>query len=355
MHFTRRSALKIGLAGVLMTQGAVVSAGCAQDLSFDSWRRNFESDILARMEAAGVVGASVAITSRNEALRYAASFGFADLGTGRKLTVHTPMHTASISKLFTATALVQLFERAGHDLHADVNDFIDFPVTNPHHPHVPITPHHLITHTSSISDEGNQIDSFPGDPTQNLADLLRNYLVAGGRAYSPTTSFLAAEPGTSWSYSNMGVALAGYVVESVSNQSFSSYVAENFFQPIGIQNAHWYIRDFAPDVLAKPYRLENREFLELPQQGYPDVPAGMLRCSINDLAKSLHAMLGQETGAKSILSPETVRKMLSRQVDRKIYPYQGLGWTQEETRKRKVVGHTGSDVGASNIDRKSVV
>lgn len=41
--------------------------------------------------------------------------------------------------------------------------------------------------------------------------------------------------------------------------------------------------------------------------------------------------------------------MLRRQVDPKIYPYQGLGWTEEESASRKVVGHTGSDNGASNI------
>ncbi len=170
----------------------------------------------------------------------------------------------------------------------------------------------------------------------------------GGSAYSPK-SFLKGKPGTKWDYSNIAIALAGYIVQHVSKQEFPAYVAANVLEPLGILNAHWYLRDFAPDVLATPYQYEKGEFVALPQQGYPDVPAGMLRCSASDLAKALHAMLGQETGSKAILSQAAVRNMLRRQVDRKIYPYQGLCWTEEETATRKAVGHTGSDNGALNM------
>ncbi|NHZ66397.1 serine hydrolase domain-containing protein [Massilia genomosp. 1] len=349
MFLSRRSLIKMGLAGVLAPQASLGLATEGKSGSFETWRRDFEAGVPARMKAAKVVGASFAITSESKAVRYAASFGFADLHSQRKMTVQAPMHLASVSKLFTASALVQLFERRGYDLHDDVNEFIDFPVRNPNHPRVAITPHHLITHTSSISDEGHGDLSGEGDPTQSLSSFLKDYLVQGGRAYSPDTSFLKSGPGAKWDYSNVGAALAGYVVEAVSKQSFSSYVEENILSPLRITNAHWYLKEFAADVLAKPYRFENDAFVELPQDGYPDVPAGMLRCSVSDLAKSLHAMLEQQRVRNAILSPNAVREMLRRQVDRKIYPYQGLGWTGEETKKRKVVGHTGTDNGASNM------
>lgn len=327
--------------------------------TFDAWRSDFEADVAGRLEAAGVAGAAVAITSPDTAVRYVAAFGSADRATERALTVETPMHLASVSKLFTATALVQLFEDRGLDLHADVDEFLDFSVRNPRHGRIPITAQQLITHTSSISDEGHGDVSFPGDPTQSLADFLRNYLAKGGDAYNPKTSFSRAKPGTAWDYCNVGAALAGYVVERVSGQSFDAYVREHLFERLGVTNAHWYLRDFAPDVLAKPYTFENGAFTELPQQGYPDVPAGMLRCSVTDLATSLNAMIGQAGDDRAILSSRAAKQMLRRQVDRKIYPYQGLGWTSEEAR-RKVVGHTGSDNGASNMvalttDRRQAV
>ncbi|WP_164753703.1 MULTISPECIES: serine hydrolase domain-containing protein [unclassified Mesorhizobium] len=188
-----------------------------------------------------------------------------------------------------------------------------------------------------------------GDPTESLPDFLRDYLLKGGETYSPDRSFSKFKPGRKWDYSNVAVALAGYVVECVSKQSFSSYVETNIFAPLGIRDAHWYLKEFAPNVLAKPYRFEKGTYVELPQEGYPDVPAGMLRCSANNLATMLRAMLGGETGAREILSPRSVAEMLRRQVDRKIYSYQGLGWTEEEIRNQKVIGHTGSDNGASNM------
>jgi CubicO group peptidase (beta-lactamase class C family) len=349
MNSTRRFLLKMGLAGLLLPEGSLVMARDNQHPSFESWRRDFEASVPERMKAANVVGVSVAISSRDKAVCYAASFGFADLKEQRKLTADTPIHLASVSKLFTASALVQLFERKGCDLHDDINEFIDFPVRNPHHPHLSITPHQLLTHTSSISDKGYGDVSFEGDPQQNLPSFLRDYLVNGGGAYSPKTSFLKAKPGTKWDYSNVAIALAGYVVESLSKQSFSSYVEDNVLEPLGIRNAHWFLKQFAPDVLAKPYAFVNGKFVELPQQGYPDVPAGMLRCSASDLAKSLHAMLGWETGRKAILSPRAIAEMLRRQVGPKIIPFQGLGWIEEEINGDKFVGHSGSDIGASNM------
>ncbi|WP_454817378.1 serine hydrolase domain-containing protein [Labrys neptuniae] len=349
MISTRRSLLKMGLAGLLIPQGYLALADDKPNKSFDAWRLDFEASIPARMKAANVSGVAVAITGRGHSTRYKAAFGFADLKQDRKLTVDTPLHLASVSKLVTASALVQLFERRGYNLDHDVNKFIDFPVRNPHHSNLPITPRQLLTHTSSISDEGYEDFSSEGDPTQSLSSFLKDYLVEGGRAYSPDKSFLKAKPGRKWDYSNIAIALAGYVVEHVSKRSFSSYTEANIFEPLGIRNAHWYLKEFKPDVLAKPYRFENSAFVELPQEGYPDVPAGMLRCSVADLATILHAMLGGKTDGHLILSPRAVSAMLRRQVDPKITPYQGLGWVSEEIDGRSFVGHSGRDTGATNM------
>lgn len=349
MVSTRRSLLKMGFAGLLIPAGFTSCAPEMQPQSFETWRRDFEAGLPARMRAASVAGVAVAIASRDSSTHYTAAFGFADLNQQRKFTVDTPSHLASVSKLFTASALVQLFEREGHNLHDDINGFIDLSVRNPHHPKVPITPHQLLTHTSSISDDGYADTSLVGDPIQSLSSFLRDYLPEGGSTYSPDTSFLRAKPGAKWSYSNVAVALAGYVVERVSKQSFSSYVEDNIFEPLGIRNAHWYLKEFASGVLAKPYAIEKDNLVELPQEGYPDVPAGMLRCSVTDLATTLRAMLGGEIGDRAILSPRAVEAMLHRQVDPTIVHYQGLGWTEEQISGRAFIGHSGRDTGATNM------
>lgn len=350
MTFTRRTMFKMATAGLLVP--AALSACAAKEPSnaFDDWRRDFEAGVPTRMKQSGIAGLAVGVVPRDSANRYTAAFGLADVKSGRQMTVDTPVHLASVSKLFTATALVQLFDERGHDLDGDISGFIDFPVKNPHHPRDPITPRQLITHTSSISDEGyeNQYETQgTGDPTEGLSSFLRDLLSEGGRTYTPMDTFLHGKPGTEWSYSNVGVALAGYVVERVSERPFASYVEDRVLGPLGIHNAHWYLREFGPDVIATPYTFEKGDFVALPQEGYRDFPAGMLRCSVADLATSLRAMQGG--GETAILSPRAVTAMLDRQVDPSIVHYQGLGWTEETIDGAALVGHSGVDVGATNM------
>jgi CubicO group peptidase (beta-lactamase class C family) len=342
------------LAGLLLSHGGSYAlAGETQAKSFETWRTGFEAGIPARMAAGKVSGAAITITSKYSSTPYIAAFGFADLKQGRNFTVDTPTHLASISKLFTASALVQLFDRQGLSLHDDVNDYIEFSVRNPNHPDVPITPFQLLTHTSGISDteydDEEDLIITHKDPTQSLSSFLQSYLVPGGHFYSQKKSFYDWQAGSQWNYSNVGMALAGHIVETVSNQDFSSYTESNIFEPLGIHNAHWYLRDFAPNVLAKPYEFEDGKFRELPQEGYPDVPAGMLRCCIADFSKMLHAMIGGDPGECAILSPSDVDAMLRPQVDPSIIPYQGLGWISEPVNGKNFVGHSGSDDGALNL------
>lgn len=348
MITTRRSMIQAGAAFLV---GLRASSALAKPIDnghrFEGWRKRFEETLPSRMAEAQVPGLAVAIASRDSDWRYTAAFGYADISQQRKFFVDTPSHLASVSKLFTASALVQLFDRKGLGINDDLNRFIDFSVRNPHHPDVPITVRHLLTHTSSISDEGYKGFSTVGDSNQSLSSFVHDYLSPGGPAYAAETSFLQDRPGTRWSYSNVAIALAGYIIESVSGQSFPSYIQENIFEPLGLHNAKWILRDFGPDIVAKPYRLVDGKLREQPHQGYPDVPAGMLRCSVTDLAKAVHAMLNKKPGQNPVLSPRMVDLMLTRQVDPGIRPYQGLGWCAERINNQLLVGHYGGDAGAS--------
>ena len=355
MISTRRSVLKAGLAGLVVAQGSIAQGSAAfaatsQKQTFDQWLHDFEASVPARLAAAHVAGVEVTIVSKNAPTPYAAAFGYADIAANRTLTPATPMHLASVSKLFTASALVQLFDHCGLDRHDDVNSFIDFPVRNPAYPDLPITPHQLVTHTSSVSDDNYVGFDTVGDPTQSLSDFLRAYLVPGGKHYSPKKSYLPKhKPGTYFSYSDVGMALVGYIVECVSGQDFAAYTQANVLEPLGITDAHWYLREFAPGVLAVPYEYKNGALAALPQMSYPDVPAGALRCSVADLATSLRAMIGGAIGTPPILSPADVAEMLRPQVSPKIVPYQGLGWVQEVVSGHPYVGHSGSDIGFANM------
>ena len=348
MAITRRALLGMGLAGLAALPCAFAMEATVSTAPFDSWRRGFQSGLSARMRAAGIPGVAVAIASTTSA-HYSAAFGFADIAERRRLGVDTPMHLASVSKLVTSLGVVRLFERHGYDLHQDVNHFLDFSVRNPRHPDRPITVHQLLTHTSSISDEGYGDITVPGDSPQPLGEFLKSYLVRGGATYTPGGSFLNGAPGSRWTYSNVAMALAGHIVARIARRDFASCIEDDIFAPLGIRRAHWSIGRFAPGMLATPYEFDDGELVALPQQGYPDVPAGMLRCSVNDLATLLATLLGAPTCVPPIASPQGLRAMLQPQVDPSIASYQGLGWIAEEVNGRAVVGHSGSDPGASNM------
>lgn len=349
MISTRRHLIKAGLGGIFGSTVKLSFAENRKEQTFDSWRNGFERRISRRMEAAKVIGASVAIVSKDSGVPYVDAFGFADLAAKRKLNTYTPMHLASVSKLFTAAALVKVFDREGLNLHDDINDFIDSTVKNPHYPQLPITPFHLLTHTSSISDQGYEDISSEGDPTLSIADFLTSYLVDGGTLYEPEKSFHKAKPGTKWDYSNVAIALAGHVVECVSKKNFSAYTEEALFRPLGLRNAHWYLKEFSPDILAKPYEHIYGKYVELPQEGYPDVPAGMLRCSVDGLARFTAAMLGSSPKFPGFLSAQLTSEMLKRQISQNLVGYQGLGWIEEEINGKQFIGHSGRDTGASNM------
>ena len=85
--------------------------------------------------------------------------------------------------------------------------------------------------------------SFPGDLEQSLSDFLGDYLVKDGGTYAPKASFFKVDPRAKWEYSNVAIALAGYVVERVRKKILSTHVKKNILDPLSAENAHLYIRD----------------------------------------------------------------------------------------------------------------
>lgn len=349
MLSTRRTILKAGLGGLFVSKASLSFAAPQRAEAFAAWQQSFERKTIERMEEAKIVGASVVIVKQGASSPYMRAFGLANVEKKRRLTTETPMHLASVSKLFTAAALVQLFDRHKLSLHDDVNKFISFTVQNPHFPDVPITPHQLLTHTSSISDEGYEDMSTDGDPSQSIESFLKSYLTEAGQNYQAEDCYHKVKPGAFWDYSNVAIALAGHIIEAVSGQSFSACIDEIILRPLKIENAHWYLKEFNPDTLANPYEFIDGNYVELPQEGYPDVPAGMMRCSINDLATFIAAMIGSSEANQSFLSDELIDEMLRRQISTDIVSYQGLGWVEEEINGKSFVGHSGRDTGASNM------
>jgi CubicO group peptidase (beta-lactamase class C family) len=209
----------------------------------------------------------------------------------------------SISKLFTATAVMQLVEQGKLELDRDVNDYLDFaiPKTYPE----PVTLRQLLTHTGGFE------------------ETLKNLFVAHESDMRPLRTYLVNQmparifpPGKIPSYSNYGFTLAGYIVERVSGEKFERYVENHILKPLGMKNSTFdqpLPAQLAPQM-SKGYLNASKkprdfEFVQA-------APAGALTTTAADMTRFMLAFLqdGAVDGV-SILKPETVRQMETRQFE----------------------------------------
>jgi CubicO group peptidase (beta-lactamase class C family) len=219
-----------------------------------------DSKTLSRMldsiaESHSIVGLSVAIV-RPESLLFSYAHGQAQLGRAAAMTDTTYVRIASVSKVLTAVALLQLHEKGKFKLDDDVSKALGFTFRNPYFPDVPITYRHLLQHTSSLlSDEQQPVPYYVlwRDPAVALQDVLSK----NGKRYHDSVYYAlwAKEaPGTKFAYSNLGYALLGTLVEIHSGERFDQYCKTHIFKPSGLA-CSFNLQDIPPEKLAYPYRL----------------------------------------------------------------------------------------------------
>jgi len=255
--------------------------------------------LAAELHDRHIPGAVVVVVSDGEVL-LAKGYGYADLEARVPVDpARTLFRPGSVSKLFTWTAVMQLVEQGRLALDADVNTYLDFqiPATFPE----PITLAHLLTHTPGFEDQGQGL--FVLDPAR--LPTLGGYL----QANLPARVF---PPGQIGAYSNYGTALAGYIVERVSGQSFDAYVEEHIFAPLGMAQSTF--RQPLPPALAphmaQGYNYVNGGYVLGGFEYVSAYPAGSLSAPGLDLARFMLAHLqdGQYGGAR-ILSEAAARQM----------------------------------------------
>jgi CubicO group peptidase (beta-lactamase class C family) len=318
-----------------------------------SWSRDFENFVADGLATTNTPGMSVAMVRRGRTL-FSHGYGYADVETARRVTADTPFQIASVSKTVTATAMMMLWQDGCFRLDDPIAPHLDFTVAHPKFPDVPITFRHLFTHTSGISDGVYDALEFTQATTPPLRDFLASYLSAGGYLFDPAKSYLAGKPGTEWSYSNVAVALLGYLAGRVNRDPLDVVTQARLFAPLGLRNTAWRYAGIADERLALPYEFANARFHKLPHATYPDWPAGLLCTSANDFARFL-AIYTQDGSAqgRSFLKPETIATMFAPDpvLPSKDHPEirQGLIWRLRPWRNDHVASHNGGDAGAATV------
>jgi len=313
-----------------------------------------------RMAELQLVGAGVGVTTPDGSI-WVQGFGHADAEKGVAATADTLAMWASCSKVVTGVAALQVLAAHNLSLDAPIAPHLPFAVVNPAHPQTPITFRMLLTHTSSIlSDEKICNELYgPGDAKQSLGDFLKGYLVPGGRLFQPT-HYGASVPGSSWVYSNVGFSLLGYLVERNSGMPFNDYCQKYLFQPLGLKEASWFLRDLDPSHVAVQYGpVRAGESRVIRPYGWPGYPDGMLRCSARAMLRMLTALArgGRLDGAQ-LLAPPLLAEMFKPQA---LSPTQlkgrnplvstghGLVWRRMDVGGHHVWTHNGAGSGMTTL------
>lgn len=278
-----------------------------------------------------IAGAVISVVKDGKVL-FSKGYGYADV---EKKTPVKPDATlfrpGSISKLFTWTAVMQLSEQGKLDLDRDVNEYLDFKI--PEAFGKPITLKNIMTHTPGFEEQIK--DLFGGEKSPNLGEYVRDHIP--NRIYAP---------GTVPAYSNYGTALAGYIVERASGQSFEEYVTEHIFKPLGMTNSSFaqpLPASLVPDM-SNGYALASDK--PKPFEIVGPYPAGSLSSTAADMSKFMLAHLqGGKFGDAQILKPETAKLMHSRlfALDDAANAM-AYGFYEESRNGHRIIGHGGDTV-----------
>lgn len=304
--------------------------------------------ILDAMEQGHIPGVAAAIVKGDKVV-WAKGYGVADFELGTTVSLDTPFFLASISKVATATALMQLRDAGKFALDDNVNDALPFEIVNPFNKVSGVTYFQLLTHTAALQDNWDVMDPMylPGDSTWQLEEFHPEYWLRGGRFYHPIKNYFYWRPGSTYEYCNQGFSLLGLLGQNLAGMPFDDLCKQRIFEPLGMTHSSFRLVDFDPATLAMPYswNATTQQYVAQGHYGYPDWPAGTLRSSILDTARFQRAFINEgTTEGVQLLQAATVAEMLSVHV--RAPDPQGLCFYYvEPVNAGRVVGHDGGDPG----------
>ncbi|WP_163505825.1 serine hydrolase domain-containing protein [Fodinicola acaciae] len=281
--------------------------------------------ILDHCEAPGM---TIAIGAGDRVV-WTCGYGLADVAENRPMTAETVGPTGSDAKPYTAVAAMQLVERGIIGLDDPVNHYLDgWRIKNPYGDRE-ITLRDLLTHRSGLGTGMGNCDRVPPGP---LGEHLRKvFEEQRSDAYGGMLPFWGTKVDVNYQYSNVGIALVGYLVELLNPErlTFSDYVDRHIFQPLRMTSTAFPPAQHPDHVSAELLARRSTGYATLPglrcqlPPVYPaDYPAGTALTTPGDHVRFLLAMTAK--GGR-ILQPRTARRMLTPQAGRGPDPSATIG------------------------------
>ena len=350
------------LWSILLLLPDISSAQETRKGSTSNWE-DFDIKIRVLMRLCHFPSASICLI-KGETIFYSKTYGFSNFYKRKRASKETIYMVGSISKSIIATALMQLYEKGYFDLDDNVADYLPFDLRNPFFPNTNITFRMLLSHEASINDFGLRPSTVlpirvSAKHARNYSDIVENMVEPGGRWYSSRYWLKRYRPGDTACYSNLGMIIAGCLLEELSGMSVEEYCRKYIFEPLDMRHTTFDMQRLDRKKLAQPYTSVGKLFIPLPKYDFYLLdPAGGLYTTAEDLSHFLIAhMNGGVYNETRILNESTVRLMhtvqypestdliLGRMFAGKIELHHGLGWMKINFLGQELKGHSGGTIG----------
>jgi CubicO group peptidase (beta-lactamase class C family) len=288
---------------IALLGAAVLGTGCGEDspeANYEKVKAEIRALIQGGLLQTQVPGLSIALVDDQQVV-WSEGFGFADRNARIPATAQTVYEVGSISKLFTATAIMQQVEQGRAGLDQPIQELIPDFALRPRFPQsAPITLRNLLTHHAGIPEQfvGGYAETPP-----SLAESME----------SLREEFPAYPANELWAYSNTGLVVVGRAVETTSGDEFTEYMKQRILGPLGMTHSSFRLD---PDIAANMAKGES----PWPEEDLPPTsldsraPAGSLRSSVEDMSRFLRMLLAEgRSESGTILQPGSLQEMWRQQ------------------------------------------
>jgi CubicO group peptidase (beta-lactamase class C family) len=330
-HMNTLKGYRMFLALVCLTLALVLTIGnvkASPTLQTETDFTAIDAYVTEQMNDLGIPGMALGIVQDGKIV-HLQGFGVAD-SSGRAVTPQTPFYIGSLTKSFTALAVMQLVEAGKIDLEASVQTYLPWFELADKEASAKITVRNLLNHATGISTkDGNRFLSSQ----QGLEEIVRGL-----------NSIQITQPvGTTFQYSNLNYSIAGLIVEVVSGQSYADYVTQHIFEPLDMRHSYASRTPALADGLAAGHHYMfghafEREYA-VPPSG---VPEGFLIASVEDMTHYVIAHLSDgRYGDTSILSAQGIAELHAPAIPMGGDQHYAMGWVVGTADGIPLVQHSG--------------
>ncbi|MCW3109700.1 MAG: serine hydrolase [Segetibacter sp.] len=266
-----------------------------------------------------------ALVSKNGKVIYKRALGMANLELNVPMQFNNVFRIGSVTKQFTAVAILQLMEKGKLNLQDEITRFIpNYPTQGN-----TITIEHLLSHTSGIRDFTSIKDNEKRSAIDYTPKEMIDYFKGQPMRFAP---------GTKWEYSNSNYFILGYIIERITGKTYGQYLEENFFKPLHMNNSFYtgnstVIRNKASGYTRGNKELENARYISMTQP----YAAGSILSTAEDLFK-----WNQAVQSHKLLKKETLDKALTRyKLNDGAETNYGYGWRLGYIQESSSIWHGG--------------